>query len=225
MAPARRLGLVPLIPALLWAACVALAVIGGRFESSGQALRALWPGVLAWMVFSLLNEAERRQGRLAPLPWLVMLALLVVGLDLLAKAWLEANLPYRVVVPFAGEWLYLFRAHNPHGTWIGPRDMVPLVTLFDLVVVFAAIPVYRYWHAHARRSVWIDVAFVGVFGGALGAAADLLLRGYIVDYMLLPGMPIADLKDQLLNLGLAAMAVETVASRMTGQPAASGQAS
>jgi len=68
---------------------------------------------------------------------------------------------------------------------------------------------FRCYAVRKRMSLRLDVAFLTIVAGG-GALCDLALRGYILDFINLPGVVTADLKDIFTCVGLAALFAELV---------------
>jgi signal peptidase II len=134
------------------------------------------------------------------------LCLLVVALDQVAKAVIEANL-------FAGERvevigpLDLTLAHN-EGVAFGLASsggaLLIALTLAALVfvgVLFARDP--------ARPGMWIAVGLLA--GGALGNLIDRVRVGEVTDFVDVLGWPPFNLADVAITLGVAVLALSYVA--------------
>ncbi len=180
-----------------WAVYVVYAVFEGRIGSWPALLVALWP-VLPLYVGSCLLAGWGRRGAAPRLASLLTAGVLLAAADLAIKAWIEARLPYRVPQPFLPGLLAIDRTHNVYGTMLAIAGAKPFILALSLALVPISILSYRYYVAHEQPVVWGHVAFVGFFAAALGKAGDLLWRGLIVDYLHIPGLPIADLADVYL---------------------------
>lgn len=192
----------------LWAAYVATEVVCGRLRPWPAALVALWPVLPLYLGSCLLAQWGRRGAR-PRLRGLVAVGVALAAADLAAKAWIEARLPYHEPQPLLRGLLSIDRIHNVYGTMLAIPGARPFVTVLAVLLVPLAVLGYRQYRAQEAPVVWAHAAFVGLFAGALGKAGDLLLRGLIVDYLHIPGLPIADLADVYLlwvggGCGLAA---------------------
>ena len=139
---------------------------------------------------------------MARLGVLVAVGVALAIADLAVKAWIEAQLGYRqawVVLPGL---LSIDRVYNVYGTMLAIPGAKPFVTVLAVLLVPGSVLGYLYYLREGRPVVWAHAAFVGFFAGALAKAGDLLWRGLIVDYLHIPGLPVADLADvYLLWLG------------------------
>jgi signal peptidase II len=115
---------------------------------------------------------------------LVGVAVLVLGLDVLSKVLVVANIRYGDSVRLLGGALYLVQARNPGAAFSVGTGATILLTALAVVVVGVII-------RQARRlySVGWAIALGLILGGALGNLSDRLLRapgfgrGYVVDWI------------------------------------------
>jgi lipoprotein signal peptidase len=199
----RKLGawLWPTWPGLtvpgLWVAYVAFLLVTGGLDLQG-ALVAAWPALLLYVGSCLLAGWGRRGGR-AHLWSLMALGIGLAGLDLAIKAWIESGpVAHQMPLVLLPGLLSVDRVYNVYGTMLAIPGAVPYVTALAVALVPLSVLGYRQYLKEEEPAVWAHAAFVGVFAGALGKAGDLLLRGLIVDYLHIPGLPVADLADVYL---------------------------
>lgn len=180
-----------------WAAYVACVGLGGGLPGWRAVLVALWPALPLYGGACLLGWWGRRGAN--PRLWaLLATALVLAAADLAVKAWIEARLPYQEPQPLLPGLLAINRTHNVYGTMLRIPNAVPYVSALALALVPISILGYRYYLQHEQPVVWGHAAFVGFLAAAIGKAGDLLWRGLIVDYLAIPGLPIADLADVYL---------------------------
>jgi lipoprotein signal peptidase len=143
---------------------------------------------------------------------------LAVGLtaaDQLAKTLIVASIPYRASVPIIDSWLHLAHVRNVHGSWVlsilnaQGAATVLLMVVVPLTLLFSVL-CHRYYTCTQRKSVWADVAFVGLFAGCMSWVCDIYARGSVVDFVVLPGVLAADLKDIFVTIGAAAFCAEAL---------------
>ncbi len=180
-----------------WVVYILYVLAAGGLRSPAALLVALWP-VVPLYLGSCLLAAWGRRGRPASLVALLVVGLLLAGADLAVKAYIEARLPYHQPQPLLPGLLAIDRVYNEYGTMLRLPGLKPFVTALSVLLVPISVLGYRYYRAHERPQVWGDAAFVGLFAGALAKAGDLLARRLIVDYLHIPGLPIADLADVYL---------------------------
>lgn len=182
----------------LWLGYVAVLLIGGQLAPGRGALMASWPALLLYGGSCLLAAWQRRGARARLWPLAGLAVLLALG-DLAVKAWIQANprLYSRPLTLLPGL-LAIVPVHNEYGTMLAIPGAKPYVTLVAILLVPLSVLGYRYYLQEEEPLAWTHAAFVGFLGGAVGKAGDLLLRGLIVDYLGIPGLPIADLADVYL---------------------------
>ncbi len=182
----------------LWAAYIGYVLLCGQVGTWQGALVALWPLVPLYVGSCLLA----RLGRHPRLGALLAVGAILAAVDLAVKAWIEARLPQGQAWPLLPGLLSVDRVYNVYGTMLAIPGAKPFVTVLAVALVPGSLVGYRYYLAREEPVAWAHAAFVGFFAGALAKAGDLLLRGLIVDYLHIPGLPVADLADiYLLWLG------------------------
>jgi lipoprotein signal peptidase len=198
-----------------WFLFILLALWQGKLESGKQILVASYPLAFFYAIacaFALLSEQSQQLIR----GWrLFALAVGLTAADQLAKALIVASIPYQASVPVIDGWLHLAHARNVHGSWLlstlSERETgtVLLMIVVPAVMLFSVF-CHRYYTCTQRKSVWADVAFVGLFGGCMSWVCDMHFRGYVVDFIMLPGVLAADLKDLFVTIGAAAFCAEAL---------------
>lgn len=210
----------PTLPRLVfvveWSLFVLLSAMRGDLESGHEVLVALYPLAFFYLVGCTLAAWSRRRHRVAQGRRLLVIAAGLVLLDQAIKTLVVRFIPHQMSLPIVTNWLHVAHERNVHGSWIAALLQVEPSTLL-LVQWGVAIPVfflsalcYRYYTITHRRSLWADVTFVGLLAGYASWMSDISLRGYVVDWIHLPGLVTADLKDLLLTLGAAALFVEAL---------------
>jgi lipoprotein signal peptidase len=198
-----------------WLLFILLALLRGKLESGKQILVASYPLAFFYSVacaLALLSEHSQQLSR----GWrLLVLALGLTAADQLAKAVVVASIPYQASVPVIGGWLHLAHVRNVHGSWVlSTLNTQGLGTALLMIVVPAAllfsVLCHRYYTYTQRRSVWADMAFVGLFAGCMSWVCDIYVRGHVVDFVVLPGVLAADLKDLFVTIGAAAFCAEAL---------------
>ncbi len=156
--------------------------------------------------------SSRRNTR--PIVTLISVALGVVVLDQLTKAWAVAELRPRMFpggdgpVEIIGSLLRLTYTQNTGAafsmgtgyTWI-----------FSIVAIVVAVVIIR--TARDLGSVAWAIAFGGLLGGLLGNLTDRLIRepgigqGYVVDFIQLPNFPVFNVADMSITCSAVLMVV------------------
>lgn len=196
-----------------WAAFVLLELLQGKLGSSREILITGYPFLFFYLVASILTRLSRRSQQLAGGWKLPSLTLSLIVIDQLSKAMVTAFVPYQTAIPIINGWMHLAHERNYQGSWLlsvfdWQLKITDLLAAFVVLFLLCSIFCYRYYVSHKRQSVWADVAFIGLFAGLMSWLCDMSLRGYIVDYIGLPGVVTADFKDILLTIGIAALFVE-----------------
>jgi lipoprotein signal peptidase len=200
-----------------WTLFVLLQLLRGRLQGARAMLVAGPPLLFFYLVGCGLAAVRRRTQQLGRGWRLPALAVGLALFDHLGKAAVSAWVPASTSVPVVPGWLHIAHARNLQGSWLLGTLNVPFVGTAVLAVMVAAallgsVACHRYYVSTQRKSAWADAAFVGLFAGLLSWTGDMVLRGYVVDTISLPGVVAFDLKDILLTLGVAALVAETLAN-------------
>ena len=117
----------------------------------------------------------------SPAHWLVFggVAVTVVIVDQLTKAWLVANVSAGDVVNVIGDYVRLIFSQNS-GALFGMFSQNAVIFGIASLAVVALIIGY---HARAGRSLYLSIALGLLLGGALGNLLDRLRLGYVVDFV------------------------------------------
>jgi signal peptidase II len=132
--------------------------------------------------------------------WLVFLgiALAVIVLDQLSKAWIVANISPGDVLELIGDLARLILSQNSGALFGLFRDNAVVFGLVSIGVI-GLIVIY---HARAGRSLYLSIALGLLLGGAVGNLADRLRLGYVVDFV---DIGIGSLRFYTFNLGDSAI--------------------
>ncbi len=178
-----------------WAGYIAYMAISGQLPSAQAVLVACWP-LLPLYAGSCLLAAWGKRGILLRLHHLILAAAILAGLDVAVKAWITAtpSLYTRPQTVLPGL-LAIDPVHNIYGTMLAIPGAAPYITVLSILLVPVTILAYRYYLREEEPIIWGQAAFLGFLSGSLGKAIDLLMHGYIIDYLHIPGLPTADLAD------------------------------
>ena len=137
--------------------------------------------------------------------WLVFVgvAVTVMILDQLAKAWLVANVSPGEVVNVLGDYVRLIFSQNSGALFGLFAQNAVLFGIASLVVVGLIIG----YHAKAGRSLYLSIALGLLLGGALGNLIDRLRLGYVIDFV---DMGLGSLRFYTFNLADAAISTAIV---------------
>lgn len=199
-----------------WVLFILITMAKGELETNHQILVAGYPLVFFYLVACALAALSQHVRQLTQAWRLLVFAIGLTILDQVVKMIVAASVPYQTSIPIVSNWLYLAHERNFHGSWIISAFNVQCVSVFimqwgvAISVLFCSILCHRYYITTNRKSLWADVAFLGVFAAVASWVCDMSFRGHIVDYINLPGLVTADFKDILVTIGVAAFVVETL---------------
>jgi lipoprotein signal peptidase len=198
-----------------WLLFMLLALLRGKLESGKQILVASYPLAFFYSVACALAFLGEHTQQLARGWRLLVLAVGLTAADQLAKALIVASIPYLASVPVIDDWLHLAHVRNAHGSWLlSTLNAHELGTVLLMIVVpltlLLSVLCHRYYTCTQRKSVWADVALVGLFAGCMSWVGDIYFRGHVVDFVVLPGVLAADLKDIFVTIGAAAFCAEAL---------------
>ena len=108
-----------------------------------------------------------------------MIAIAVVVLDQLAKAWVVANLAVLAIGPADRRLVRIVHVRNS-GILFG---MLPQSAGAFAIVSLIVVGLIVFYHAKAGRGLLVTVALGLLLGGALGNLLDRLHYGYVVDFV------------------------------------------
>jgi signal peptidase II len=113
--------------------------------------------------------------------WLVFVALAlgVLVVDQIVKAWIVANFEVDRVVSIVGEYVRIAVSHNSGALFGLFRDQAPIFALLSLGVIGLIV----WYQSRAGGSLLVTSALGLLLGGALGNLTDRLRLGYVVDFV------------------------------------------
>lgn len=200
-----------------WTLFIAFSAARGRLGTVPRVLVAVYTLVFYYLVGCSLAAWSRRDRHVATGWRLVAGGVALAGLDQAAKALVAAGVPLGASLPVVPGWLHLAHVHNTHGSWVASEfqlraagALLPAQWIAAGLLLVLSFLGHRYYVGAHRRSLWIDLAFLGVFSSQLSWMGDMALRGSTLDYIGLPGLVTADLKDILVGIGVAALFAETL---------------
>ena len=121
------------------------------------------------------------------------IAVVVVVLDQLTKAWLVANVAQGEVLRVVGDAVRLVYQQNSGALFGLFRDQAILFGLISIGVIGLIVG----YHARSGRSLYLSVALGFLLGGAVGNLIDRLRLGYVVDFV---DIGIGDLRFYTFNV-------------------------
>lgn len=202
---------------LEWFLFVLLISIRGKLKTDIQLLSAVYPFLFFYLIACMLSAISQYRRQLARGGSLYAIAISLILLEQVIKGIVAHTIKVNASVPILDGLLHISNVHNDRGSWIVAffdmqLETAPLLTHIGLAMIFilGLIFLHRFYVTARRRSLWADVAFLGLFSGYAGYLSDMTTRGYILDFISLPNVVAADLKDIFLAIGLAAFCAEIV---------------
>ena len=204
---------------LEWTIFILIELCRGRLRTGHDFLVAGYPLLFFYLIGCIMAAPAGRAYRPPRWRYLLGLAVWLVIAEQAVKAAVGAFIPWKASVPLLPGWLQLAHVRNMRGTWLLNElnvDWVGIGLLIAGLIILLSCFVMGclYYAARQRRSRWMDAAFVFITAGIGGALADLVFRRYILDFINLPGITTADLKDIFLTLGLASLFAELLENGM-----------
>ncbi|MBN1179771.1 MAG: signal peptidase II [Anaerolineae bacterium] len=217
---------IKLVFLLEWSLFIVIEVARGKVRSGHAILVAACPLMFFYLVACELVVLSQRTRQITRGWRLPALAIELAVLDQGLKTVVTTVIPENASIPVIAGWLHIAHVRNYSGSWIAAtfdlpgRPFVQLVQWALIIAVLVSAVVYhRYYSTHHRQSFWVDVAFLGVFAAYTSWVWDTVVRGYVIDFIQLPGLVTADLKDILVSVSAAAVIAEWLEHpRSTGQP-------
>jgi signal peptidase II len=178
---------------------MAIDDVGGTTEAGSTAEPAEAP-----VAPSAAEPAEAVTARTGA-HWAVFfgLAVTVLVLDQLTKAWLTSTISPGEVISVLGDYVRLVFSQNSGALFGLFRDNAVLFGIVSIAVI-ALIVVY---HRQVGSSLYLSVALGLLLGGALGNMTDRLRLGYVVDFV---DIGIGDLRWYTFNVADAAISLSIV---------------
>ena len=122
------------------------------------------------------STVERRATR-----WglFVAIAVAVVIVDQLTKAWLVANVQPGGAIEILGDWLRLIHGRNDGGLFGLFGGSAAVLAIASLGVIGLIIA----YHARSKPNVVLSIALGLLLGGAIGNLLDRIRFGYVIDFV------------------------------------------
>ena len=142
----------------------------------------------------------------------ILIAVLVVLIDQLSKAWITDQLIDGRSLRAVPGLLDLRLVHNTGAAFSLLRGATPVLALLSLVVVIAVL--IWLWRQQ-RLPIWQGLAVGLLLGGSLGNGLDRWRLGYVVDFLALVPIdfPIFNPADVAINLAVICFAVDLWSNR------------
>jgi signal peptidase II len=136
--------------------------------------------------------------------WLLFfgIAVTIVVLDQVSKAWVVANFPLDEPVEIIGDWLRIWYIHNTGALFGLFRGQAALFALVSVGVV--ALIVWFYSRIAASGGILITFALGLLLGGAVGNFIDRVRLDHVVDFV---DMGIGSLRFYTYNVADSAITI------------------
>ncbi|NQJ71448.1 signal peptidase II [Streptococcus suis] len=130
-----------------------------------------------------------------------ILAVVLIGLDQIVKAWTVANIELDTVEPFIPGFMSLAYLRNYGAAWSILQNQQWFFTIVTLVVVTALI---WYYIKQIQGNIWTLFSLALMIAGALGNFIDRIRLGYVVDMFHLDfiSFPVFNVADMCLSVGV-----------------------
>jgi signal peptidase II len=183
---------------------MAIDEMGGATEAGAADAEAVAPEATA-LPESTAAPAPDTAATKAKAHWLVFfgLALTVLVLDQLTKAWLTSTLSPGEVLSVIGDYVRLVFSQNSGALFGLFRDNAAIFGIFSLAVIGLIVA----YHGRSGRSLYLSIALGLLLGGALGNVTDRLRLGYVVDFI---DIGIGDFRWYTFNVADAAISLAIV---------------
>ena len=156
---------------------------------------------------------------------LVLVAVIIVTTDQLAKIWVRAN------VPLGGDWLpgqlawlmpfARIRYWYNSGAAFGIFEKGNFVFMVLAIIVAGAI-LYYFPHV-SRKDWWLRLALMLQFSGAVGNLTDRIQFGHVTDFISVGNFAIFNIADASISVGVAVLILGVWINEMTDKRRAAAQ--
>ncbi|MCK4025479.1 signal peptidase II [Streptococcus iners] len=130
-----------------------------------------------------------------------ILAVVLICLDQIVKAWTVANIELDTVEPFLPGFMSLAYLRNYGAAWSILQNQQ---WFFTIVTIAAVIGLIWYYVKQIKGSLWTLFSLALMIAGALGNFIDRIRLGYVVDMFHLDfiSFPVFNVADMCLSIGV-----------------------
>lgn len=113
--------------------------------------------------------------------WLLFvgLAVVIVALDQLTKAWIVASIQPGEAISVVGDFVRLIHSRNTGGLFGAFQDAAPIFAVVSVGVIALIV----WYHGRSGPSWYLSTALGLLLGGAIGNLIDRVRYGYVVDFV------------------------------------------
>lgn len=198
-----------------WGLFIIIEIIRGKLKFGRSILVAGYPLIFFYLVACILANLSQRVQQITHRWVLTAYAGGLILLDQTLKFLVTIFIANNASVPVLENWLHVAHVRNYEGSWIAAAFDLPggtAVKIAQWCIVIAILTLANRFHrsyvTQQRQSLWVDVALVGIVSAYASWICDITVRGYVVDFIALPGLVITDLKDIFVTIGAAAFLAE-----------------
>ncbi|MFC1724304.1 signal peptidase II [candidate division KSB1 bacterium] len=150
-----------------------------------------------------------------PFPKLLILSLFLIILDQVSKAIIRTSLQPGESIKIIDNILQFTFTPNYRGlSWWVPEMPLSVHILFDVLIVLIILfsfPVYLFFTKTRHKSIWADLAVVGIFSGCYGNFLDKFFTPYTTDFIHIFNLrPKPNLADVFCTIGLIGLFIEVI---------------
>ena len=151
----------------------------------------------------------RRPNRIVLLP---AVAAVVLAADQLSKHWVQAHFLYACDQgqTLVANWLSLSYTCNRGAAFGVLANETLLFVLIALVVIGVIVAYFRYLPANRP---WLRISLGLQLGGASGNLVDRLHQGFVTDFIAVKSLPVFNIADASIVVGVAILAYYLFASQ------------
>jgi signal peptidase II len=156
---------------------------------------------------------------------LILVAVIIVTSDQLAKVWVRAN------VPLGGDWLpsrvawlmpfARIRYWYNSGAAFGIFEKGNLVFMILAIIVAGAI--LYYFPRVSRKDWWLRLALMLQFSGAVGNLTDRIQLGHVTDFISVGNFAIFNIADASISVGVVVLILGVWINEMADKRHAAAQ--
>lgn len=139
----------------------------------------------------------------------VLVALAAYALDLATKQWALVNLEDGDI-PVLGDWLVLHLTFNPGAAFSTGTEFTIVFSCLAVVAVLVVL-----WLSRRLGSPLWAVGLGLLLGGVAGNLTDRIfrepgvMRGHVVDFLMLPNWPVFNVADMCINAAAAVIILQS----------------